>query len=256
MNITVAKSWQELNEWQLQEIVELYLNHFDKTPEKAFEKMVLILFQKKKGFWYRLKLWKIIKQVPISTLAEFGEFLLQPPKLHAFPELKNLFKPADRLGDLSIKQFSFMDQFFYSWMETKNDKLLRALCATIYRLTPEFDEQKLPDIANQTDKLTRKQRQVIGFAYMSCYHHIAETFPVVFPKPKEKKEEQDQEKPKVKPKHQPFSEIVLNIVMNEETQPLGNLHESNETRIYEFMNVLTKIIIKNKKIEQENARRK
>lgn len=255
MNITVAKSWQELNEWQLQEIIDLYLNHFDKSPEKAFEKMILILFQKNKGLWNRLKLWKIIRQVPMSTLSEFGEFLLQPPKLHIFPEIKNLQKPADRLGDLNIKQFSFMDQFFHQWIETKIDIVLRRLCASIYRLDEKFDEQNLSKIAKFTDKISKKQRQVIGFTYMSCYHHIADSFPVVFPKPKEKPADENK-KQKPKQKHQPFSEIILNIVMHEEAQPLGNLHESNSTRIYEFMNVLTKIIIKNKKIEQENAKRK
>lgn len=255
MNITVARSWQELNQWQLEEIIDLYLHYFDKAPEKAFGKMIIILFQKNKGFWNRLKLWKIIRQVPISTLSEFGDFLLQPPKLHSFPEVEGLRKPADRLGDLPIKQFSFMDQFFHQWMETKTDIALRRLCASVYRLNESFDEQKLTEIAKLTDKISRKQRQVIGFTYMSCYHHIADSFPVVFPKPKEKPGDENK-KQKSKPKHQPFSEIILNIVMHEEAQPLGNLHESNSTRIYEFMNVLSKIIIKNKKIEQENAKRK
>lgn len=254
MNITVAKSWQELNEWQLEEIVDLYLNSTEDNWEKTFEKMIIVLFQKKKGFWARLKLWKIIKQVPVSVLAEFGEFLLQPPKVHKFPEVENLKKPADRLGDLSIKQFSYMDQFFHSWMETKSDKFLRALCASIYRIDKNFDEQELPTIAIYTDKLSKKKRQVIGFIYMSCYHHIAEQFPVIYPKPINNDE--DIEKPKNKGKFKPFSEMILNIVMNEETQPLGNLHESNDTRIYEFMNVFTKIIIKNKKQEEEYAKRK
>lgn len=254
MNITVAKSWQELNAWQLEEIVDMYLNAAEKDWEKAFEKMILILFQKKKGFWARMRLWKIINQVPISTLAEFGEFLLQPPKVHRFPEIKNLKKPADRLGDLSIKQFSFMDQFFHHWMEDKSDNYLRALCASIYRLNDSFDEQHLSKIAKYTDKLTKKQRQVIGFIYMSCYHHIAEEFPVVFPKPKKK--EGETEKPIKKAPFQPFSKIILNIVMYEETQPLGNLHESRNTRIYDFMTVFTEIIIKNKKLEKEYGKSK
>lgn len=252
MNIKVARSWHELNEWQLQEIVDLYLNDFDKNPEKAYQKMIFILFQEKPGFWHRMKLWKLIRLVSLSELTEFGEFLMQPPKIHRFPEIKGLIKPADRLGDLSIKQFSFMDHFFYNWMETKSEKMLRALCASIYRIN-DFDEQKLPEIAKITDRLSQKQRQVIGFTYMSCYHHLAEHFPVVYPKPKKK---DGKEKKPRKNKHLPFSEIIINMVMNEETQPLGNFHESNSTRIYEFMNVLTKIIIKNKKIEQEYAKRK
>jgi len=253
MNITVAKSWTELNEWQLEEIVDLYLNSNEDNWEKTFEKMIIILFQKNKGFWSRLKLWKIIKQVPVSNLAEFAEFLLQPPKIHSFPEISALKKPADRLGDLSIKQFSYMDQFFHTWMDTKSDKFLRALCASIYRMNNRFDEQDLPVISKQTDKLSKKKRQVIGFIYMSCYQHIAEQFPIVYPKLKKNDQEPEQGK---KGKFKPFSEMILNIVMNEESQPLGNLHQCNETRIYEFMTVFTKIIIKNKKLEEEYAKRK
>lgn len=43
--------------------------------------------------------------------------------------------------------------------------------------------------------------------------------------------------------------------MGDEQQPLGNLHESNSTRIYEFMNVFSKIIIKQEKLTQEYAKR-
>lgn len=256
MNITVPTSWQELNIWQLEEITDLYLNHFEneEDQQKSFEKMILILFQKKPGFWARMKLWRIIKQVPISTLAEFGQFLLQPPKLHKFPEVTGLIKPADRLGDLSIKQFSFMDQFFHGWIDTKEDKKLRALCAAIYRLRDKFDEQLLQQVAAHTDLLNQKQRQVIGFIYMSCYQHMAGQFPVVYPKSKKKEGEEGM--PRKKEQFRPFSDIILNMVLHEESQPLGNLHESYHTRIYDFMNVFTKIIIKNKKLEEEYAKRK
>jgi len=254
MKITVAKSWQELTNWQLEEIIDLYLHHFEKEPQKTFDKMIFVLFQKKKGFFTRLKLWKIIRLVPISELYEFGEFLLQPPKLHVFPEVENLIKPADRLGDISSKHFSFTDQFFQEWISTKNDEALKRLCANIYIINENFDEQKLKDVAQTTSKLSRKKRQVIGFTYMSCYHHLAAQYPTVYPKPKE---EDPEAKPKLKPqkKHTPFSEIIINMVMNEESQPLGNFHQTNNTRIYDFLNVLSKIIIKNKKAE-ENANRK
>lgn len=111
-HITVASSWEELNTWQLEEIVNLYLNYNDDNFSESYLKMIFILFQKKKGFWSSLKLQWLLRIVPISTLSEFGKFLLEPPKLHSFPDIPGLKKPADRLGDLSIKQFSFMDQFF------------------------------------------------------------------------------------------------------------------------------------------------
>ena len=245
MKIEIPSSWQELNEWQLGEIVDLYLNHNPEDFEKAYTQMVFILFQKKKELWTYLKLRKLLRNIPLSTLMEYGKFLLEPPVLHSFPEIRGLKKPADRLGDLSIKQFSFMDQFYYLWKENNSEQMLRALAASIYRLGNEFDEQNLPKIALITDKLTRKQRQVIGFTYMSCYHHLTEQFPVVYPPNKET------EAPPKQPykKHIPFSEVIISVAMNE-MQPLGNLHESNHTRIYEFMNVFSKILIHNEKMRK------
>ncbi|NAW50399.1 hypothetical protein GNY06_02995 [Elizabethkingia argentiflava] len=48
--ITVAKSWQELNKWQLEEIVNLLLHYDEKSFHRSFNRMILILFQKKKTF--------------------------------------------------------------------------------------------------------------------------------------------------------------------------------------------------------------
>lgn len=250
-NITVATSWAELSAWQLQEIVDLYLNFSEENFKKSFDQMIIILFQKKKGFWNRLQLRKLLFKVPISELHQFGQFLLEPPKLHKFPQFDCLIKPADRLGDITVKHFSFMDQFFNTWMDTKSDKFLRALCASVYRLSKNFDEQDLPLIAKYTDKLSRKQRQVIGFTYMSCYHHITDTFETVWPKPKVKEGEENAKVKKTT--YKPFSEVILNVAMNDK-QPLGNLHSANDTRIYEFLNVLTKILIQLKE-DEKNARK-
>ena len=249
-HITVASSWEELNTWQLEEIINLYLNYNEDNFSESYLKMIFILFQKKKNLWHSLKLGWLLRNVPTSILSEFGQFILEQPKLHSFPEIKGFKKPADRLGDLSIKQFSFMDQFFHNWMDTKSDNMLRALVASIYRIGDKFDEQNLIQISKITDKLTKKQRQVIGFTYMSCFNHMCRQFPVIYPEPKK-----DSEKKK-KTKHTPFSEIIISIVMHEEQQPLGNLHESNSTRIYEFMNVFSKIIIKQEKLAKEYAKRK
>ncbi|CDN79544.1 hypothetical protein [Elizabethkingia anophelis] len=250
-HITVASSWEELNTWQLEEIVNLFHNYSNDNFSESYLKMILILFQKKKGFWSSLKLRWLLRNVPISTLSEFGKFLLDSPKLHSFPEIPGLKKPADRLGDLSIKQFSFMDQFFYNWMKTKSDTYLRALVASIYRLGDTFDEQNLPAISKFTDKLTKKQWQVIAMTYMSCYNHMCEQFPIIYPKPKN-----PDKGPKKDPKHTPFSEIIISIVMEDDKQPLGNLHESNATRIYEFMNIFSKIIVKREKLANEYAKGK
>lgn len=248
MKIEVATKWKDLNKWQLEEVVDLLLNMKKTNYEFTLKQMVVIIFQKEKGFLNRLKLRKILWNVPISELFPYVEFLLKEPEPFAFPEIKELLKPADKLTDLSIKQFGIIDQFFHAWMETKNESFLRGLVSAIYRNGEKFDEKKIIDIAKITDKLSKKEKQVIGFAYMTSFHFIGNSFPVVFPPQKP-----DSNKPSKKVKHKPFSEVIINMAMNEQ-QPLGNFHECNDTKIYDFMNVLTKVITQQEKLNKEHGR--
>lgn len=251
--IKVAASWKELNKWQLEEIVELYLNLKEENYKQTLKRFVIIVFQKKLGFWRRMKYRYLIRNIPISSLLPHIKFLLDSPNIYSFPEIKGLKRPADKLTDLTIKQYGIMDQFFHAWMTTKSDNFLKALVSSIYRIDANFEEEHISFIAKKIEKLTRKERQVIGFIYMSCNHFVGDSFPVVFPKPKKEKSE---EKKAIKPvKHRPFSEVVINVAMNEQ-QPLGNLHESNKTKIYEFMNVLTKIINQQEKLRKEYEKQK
>lgn len=248
MNFTVATEWKELNKWQLEEIIDLLLSMTEENYEFTLQQMVVVLFQKKKGFFRRLKLRKLLWNVPISTLYPYIEFLLKEPEPFDFPEIKGLVKPADRLSDLSIKQFGIMDQFFHAWIQTKSEGFLKGLVSSIYRIEKEFDEHKLIEIAKITNKLTKKERQVIGFTYMVSYHYIGASFPVVFPPKKGKSSDNS-----IKTKHRPFSEVIISVAMNEH-QPLGNFHESNKTRIYDFMNVLTKILSDQEKLNKQNGK--
>lgn len=251
--IKVAASWKELNKWQLEEVVELYLNLTEENYKATLKKFVTIIFQEKLGFWSRLKYRFLLMNVPRSALYPHLQFLLDPPNIYSFPEIKGLKKPSDKLTDLSIKQYGIMDQFFHAWMTTKSDNFLKALVSSIYRIDSSFDEENISIISKKIQKLTRKERQVIGFIYMSCNHHIGDTFPVVFPNiTKDKKKEKSIPKTI---KHKPFSEVIISVAMNEQ-QPLGNLHESNKTKIYEFMNVLTKILNHQEKLKKEYEKSK
>ncbi len=239
----MATAWKDLNQWQLQEVVNLLLNMRKDNYELTLRQMVVVLFQTQKGFWKRIRLRKLLRRVPISSLYPYVDFLLKEPEPFAFPEIKKLVKPADRMTDLSIKQFGIMDQFFHGWMDTKSETFLRGLVSSIYRLDQNYNDHKLIEIAKITDKLSRKEKQVIGFAYMASYHYIGNSFPVVFPTKKSNNGTK-------KVKHKPFSEVIISVSMNEQ-QPLGNFHESNNTMIYDFMNVLTKIINQQEKISKE-----
>ncbi|UKB81267.1 hypothetical protein [Chryseobacterium sp. MEBOG07] len=253
MNITRASSWKDLNKWQLEEVVELYLHLTEENYKSTLKQFVTLILQEKKGFFSRIKYRSLKRKAPISSFYKYVKFLLDPPNLYSFPDLPGLKKPTDKMTDLTIKQYGIMDQFFHAWITTKNDNFLKALVASIYRIDSSFDEENITLISERVNKLTKKERQVIGFIYMSCNHYIGDSFPDVFPKVKES----EKKKKKIPNpfKHKPFSEVIINVAMHEQ-QPLGNLHESNKTKIFEFMNVLTKIVINQERLRKEYEKSK
>lgn len=244
--ITVARSWNELNDFQLQEIANLYLNTPPEEFEKAYFQMILILFRKGKGFFAGLKFRWIINQLPISALEPFAKFLLEKTDYYKFPKIKGLIEPVERLQNITVKQFSTIDLFFHQYETQKTEISLKRFVATLYRLQENFDELDLPTVARFTDKLSLKQMQIIALAYKFTRLYIYNRFPVVFPKPKPNEEE------KIKPTFQSkqpnyvsFDKIIIGLSMDE-LQPLGKKQDINQVRIYEFLGVLSESILYHK----------
>lgn len=262
-NITVAKSWNELNDWQKEEIAHLYLNSDPENFEGVYLQMIFILFQKKKGFFAKLKLLWLLRNIHISSLEPFARFLLESTNFYSFPEINyrkgfkfwkknNLLKPADRLGNIVIKHFSVIDTFFDVYDRDKSEINLRRFVASLYRIKDDFDELDLPEVANSTDKISIKKMETIALAYKFTRLHIWEKFPIVFPKPPEEKTEKEL-KPIFKKKEQkymPFEKIIVGLAMDE-LQPLGKKQDINKTRIYEFLGVLTESIIYHKEKQKQ-----
>lgn len=257
-NITVAKSWSELNKWQKEEIAHLYLNSDPENFEDSYLQMIFILYQKKKGFFAKLKLLWLLRNIPISSLEPFARFLLETTSFYSFPEIKyrkgwkfwkerKLIKPSDRLGNIVIKHFSVIDTFFDTYDRNKIEINLRRFVASLYRIKEDFDELDLPEVAKITDKLSLKKMESIALAYKFTRLYIWEKFPIVFPQPPEEKGEKEL-KPVFKKKEQkyvPFEKIIVGLAMDE-LQPLGKKQDINKTRIYEFLGVLTESIIYHK----------
>lgn len=251
-NIKVARSWGELNEWQLQEIAHLYLNTSVEEFEGAYLKMIFILFQRKKGFWANLRLSWILKEIPITKLSKHSKFLLEQTSLHSFPSISGLVKPADRIGNITSKHYSVCDAFFHQWEEDKSEINLRRFVASLYRLEDKFDELKMPEVSKITDTLSHKERQRIALAYKFVRIYIWEKYPVIFPKPKEKNTEEEKLSPtfgKKEQKYTPFDKVIMGLVYDED-KPLGIKKEANDTRIYEFLNILTESILRYKEKER------
>ena len=243
MNIKIASSWSELNEWQLGKISKILLNTKEETFNVDFLKMALILFQGKNTFWSRLKVWRITRLLPADVLKSFSKFLLdEEPQIHEFPEIEGLIKPANRLGDITIKQFSIIDTLYYQWDKKKDELSLQLFIASLYRLHPIFDRQDMPKVADISDLISDDKRHHIALAYKSSRLYISNRYPIIFPKPRPQ-EEVDTPSFRKKGHYTPFSKVINSVAM-EEPQPLGNFHECNVTLIYDFMDVFTELLIK------------
>lgn len=242
MNIQIAQSWSELNSWQLGKVARLLHLTTPETFEKDMLKIAFVIFQKKASFLSRLRLWKIITRVNSEILIENTAFVLENPDLYSFPNIDGLIKPDDRLGDISIKQFSIIDTLFYQWDQRKDELSLRLFVASLYRLNPEFERKHLPQVGAITDKISEDQRHAIAMIYKSVRLYITNRYPVIFPKPKKDQEELEPDFSTKKSKYTPFSKVINSMALDE-LKPLGTLHECNATLIYDFMDILTELII-------------
>ncbi len=245
-NIIVARSWNQLNDWQLQEIAHLYLNTSVEDFASVYADMVLIVYQKLPDLKARLQLRRLTKEVPITELAKHTEYLKNESNLYRFPEIPGLIKPADKIENISARQFSTIDTYFFKWNKERCLLNLKRLVATLYRFKEQYDDLDLRNVAMITDKICEKQMEAIALAYMFTRRNIEKTFPIVFPKNEETPEEKLQ--PVFKKKDSeivPFDKALLAMAMDE-LQPLGKKQDVNNVRIYEFLSVMSESIVYHK----------
>lgn len=252
--ITVAQSWSGLNEWQIAQIAHLYLHSTEENFAQSYEKMIFAVFQKQRGIMSKLKLYKTLRQVPISEMGKHTQFLLKETNLYTFPEIPGLLKPADRLGNISIKQYSAIDSFFYAYDQDRTELKLNRFVASLYRLQEDYDELLLPEVSKITSALHLHTKERIALAYKFTTFLLWKLFPVVFPPKKE--EETPELQPVFKKKENryiPFEKIMIGLAMDE-LQPMGKKQDIDKTRIYEFMNVLTESILFHKERQKQHEK--
>jgi len=155
-----------------------------------------------------------------------------------------LLLPLRPAANLTIKQFSVADSLYYRLRlsQYQDELLLRQLMASLYNLpdTP-FDVLNLPQVAEHTDKTPITTAYEVAFAYTCCREYIISRFPKVFSSPSST---QRGEKPVFRKEaaYTPFSKIISVMAMDKH-QPLGNWHQCNATRVYDFFEVLTESIL-------------
>ena len=238
MNITIPQTYEELNEQQRGALcrILLTLDNTERTPVRIIQILLSHLPKRTQQ--------QLLLQVPFTVLWQYAEPFLTIEKLYHFREVTKMVAPAPRLANLTIKQFSVADSLYYRLrLSQYQDKLLlRQLMASLYNFAHQpFDVLNLPQVAEHTDKTPINTAYEVAFAYTCCREYIINRFPKVFTSPSST---QRGENPVFRKEaaYMPFSKIISVMAMDKH-QPLGNWHQCNATRVYDFFEVLTESIL-------------
>ena len=250
MDITIPQTYEELSEQQRGALCKILLTT---SPfGGGGERLPVCIIQILLSHLPKRTQQQLLLQVPFTTLWQYAEPFLTTEKLYHFPPLTSPFgggkgeviPPAPRLANLTIKQFSVADSLYYRLRlsQYQDELLLRQLMASLYNLpsTP-FDVLNLPQVAEHTDKATIDTAYEVAFAYTCCREYIIGKYPKVFSSPSSS---QKGENPVFRKEaaYTPFSKIISVMAMDKH-QPLGNWHQCNATRVYDFFEVLTESIL-------------
>lgn len=244
MDITIPQTYEELNEQQRSALcrILLTLDNTEETPLRIIKVLISHLPNRTQQ--------QLLQEVPFTTLWQYAEPFLSTEKLYHFPDLTKMVAPAPRLANLIIKQFSVADSIYYRLRiaQYQDELLLRQLVASLYNLpdTP-FDVLNLPQVAEHTDKAAITTAYEVAFAYTCCREYIISRFPKVFSAKDERREKKEEDSSFVfrnssLKSYMPFSKII-NVMAMDQHQPLGNWHQCNATRVYDFFEVLTESIL-------------
>lgn len=203
-NIQLAKSWNELSEKQLQDVA-FALEWFHKKnrdkkekPIYLYSKLYLALVNQLLRSNNAVKVWIAIRQIPPTNYKEHVTFLIREISRTKFPgpiKIKNkiFLSPANRLQNITIKEFSFADSLYFNWRKSNDNRYLDLLCATLYRESGAFSNEIDPrksfnKIIVESNvplwtKISLKNKLAIAYAYEGSRNYIVKQYPHVFPKP-------------------------------------------------------------------------
>lgn len=238
MDITIPQTYEELNKQQRGALCRILLT-LDNTEEMPLGIIKVLISHLPNRTQQQL-----LQEVPFTALWQYAEPFLTTEKLYHFREVTKMIAPAPRLANLTIKQFSVADSLYYRLRlsQYQDELLLRQLMASLYNLpnTP-FDVLNLPQVAEHTDKAAITTAYEVAFAYTCCREYIIGKYPKVFSSPSST---QRGENPVFRKEaaYTPFSKIISVMAMDKH-QPLGNWHQCNATRVYDFFEVLTESIL-------------
>lgn len=261
INIEIPTSWNALSKKQLENISYNLEKYQDAEQEEQNDDNF------KKRFYFQLikellrgnnflKIRYAIAQVPPETYKETVNFIVQNVKRTIFPSTLNIKgfsfnPPAEKLKNITIKEFSFADSLFYNWREKKDTRYLDLLCATLYRKPVNNSiDNRIPfnkiEVENQValfKKIPFKTKLSIGYTYMGCRNYIADLYPHVFPKPIKTATPEGEVQEKKKPEYTPFGKLIQFKVGFDPSK----LDQAQNLNINEFLSIYENELIEIKK---------
>lgn len=270
LKIGLPVSWNKLSEKQLEEIayaLDHYHRFIDLHPKETREEYNYKLYVRLVKNLIRennfIKVWILLRQLPPEEYQDYVQFLIDGVKrtkfLKAFEiEGKLYYPPMDRLQNISIEEFGYLDTAYYYWRTTKQEKYLNILCAALYRrsafktifkLFPKnekdirkaFDKIYVGPAVSKFQKVDIKKRVAIGTVYEGCRAYIANLYPHVFPKP-EKRDPEDKT-PAPKPIYTPFGQLLTSKIKYDPSK----LKATQSLNIHEFLSVYENELSQDKK---------
>ena len=260
IKLDLPTTWNELSPVQLSNIAyqlhchQLIVKDDAQAEMEASAKLYLQVAKEvmRGNPWRTVKV--VLKQMRPKAFQPFTKFIYKRVERTKFLDkikIKGVvyYPPAQRLRNITVAEFAYVDAAWYNWRSTGNQIWLNVLCAALYReASAQFNEldNRRPFIKQAVDAradifsaLPLKTQLAIDFTYEGCRNHIADVNPVIFPKPVE----EDNAPKRKKRKYVSFGKIIVDKLHGDPSK----FNETNNVLVYDFLNILTSEINRIKK---------
>ncbi|MDN3595330.1 hypothetical protein [Zunongwangia endophytica] len=265
--VKLPKFWNELSEKQLGKIavvIEHFRKFYELYPKKAntainrlYSRICKILLSSNNF----LVQYIALVQIPPEEYADHVAFINKENNRTVFPSAFEIgnevhHPPANRIQNLSMEEFSFVDALFFNWRLKNDARYLDLICATLYRAAgsqnPDYDirrpfnkiilEKSLTKWLNVSDE----KKLAIAYTFEGCRNQMVKLYPNTFPKsPKETKNTKIQQKPQ----YTPFGQL-LNFKINFDP---SKLEQTERMNMHKFLSTYENELVNDKKAKK-NAR--
>lgn len=265
VNINIPTTWNELTQKQFNNIVyqlECYQTIIKDTPQaiaKATSQLYLQICKEtiRENNWKAIR-WAL-REIQPKAFKEYIDFIYKGVERTKFtPTIKikkhTFHAPSIRMRNSTIAEFAYVDSVYYKWRTTQQRIWLDVLCAALYReadpkpndidIRKPFIKQAVDARADVFLHLDYQTKVAIAYTYEGCRNYIANTFPLIFPKPI--KVEGEEYKPK-KQKYVSFGEIIIDKIEGDPSK----LHITNNVMLYDFLSIYNQDIKNIRKQKQK-----